>query len=94
VTGDTNQGNSFEDEKLGNSLQVENLGNGMVLDLSKKMENYNADIIGRAVGGQADEKNHISSLLNSGLFYAEKDMVLDVLELRQRSLNFLAVCLN
>ena len=46
MTGDTNQGNSFEDEKLGNSLQVENLGKGMVLDLSKKMENYNADIIG------------------------------------------------
>ena len=51
MTGDTNQGNSFEDEKLGNSLQVENLGKGMVLDISKKMENYNADIIGRAVGG-------------------------------------------
>jgi hypothetical protein len=73
VTGDTNQGNSFEDEKLGNSLQLENLGKGMVLDLSRKMENYNADIIGRVVGGQTDE--------NSGLFYAEKGMVLDVLEL-------------
>ena len=57
MTGDTNQGNSFEDEKLGNSLQVENWGKGMVLDLSKKMENYNADIIGWVVGGQTDENN-------------------------------------
>jgi hypothetical protein len=34
VTLDTNQGNSFEDEKLGNLLKVENFGKGMVFDLS------------------------------------------------------------